>query len=185
MKQKLVVLSFFSFAFFILAVSIIKTASVKYVFSQAPSPPPEDFEMVDIEYVLPEPPITPENLFWALHAVIDMTDTNPQKLLYNADIRLVAGARMFEKGKVEESVLVLEKAEQYLKLSFEAAGPEDLYQIALASLKHRQVLETILVRIPEDGRAVITRILDTPKTTYENSASKLLGAGLAVPEYPF
>lgn len=187
MKQKLAVLPFFILALIVLSISIFKTASVKYAFSQAPSPAPEDsgLEDIHIDYDLPEPPITPENPLWALHAVADMGETNHKKLLYSADIRLVAGARMFERGKAEDGVSVLEKAEQYLKLSYEAAETEDLYQIALASLKHRQVLETILVRIPEDGRAVITRILDVPKMVYETAASKLISAGLSSPEYPF
>lgn len=122
-----------------------------------------------------------------------MNETTPEGYLENADVRLVAGRQMFEKGKIEEGVSVLEKAELYLSQSYNAAISKEnssekgrfLYTLSLASLKHREILETILVRVPEDGRATVARILNTPKAVYENSASELSRLGLKAPEYPF
>lgn len=185
MKRSLTALPLFFAATLILAVSVFKTASVKYVFSQEPSPAPEESNITNVDYKLPTLSITPENPLWALQALIDMGDSEPRAYLENADMRLVAGEQMFRDGKVEEAVLVFEKAELYLKESYEAARAEDLYTISLASLKHRQVLETILVQVPEDGRATVARILDIPKEIYINSASDLTDAGLGAPEYPF
>jgi hypothetical protein len=193
MGKRLAILPLFLVAFLVLAVSIFRTASVKYVFSQAPSPVPETPEIASIDYALPEPELTPESPLWPVKALLDMGEQSPQEHLKNADIRLVAGLRMFEGGKVEEAILVLEKAELHLKRSLDAAvetgdlpeSGEILYTISVASLKHREVLETILPRMPEDGKAVITKILDIPKTVYNGSSSELVKAGLIAPEYPF
>lgn len=193
MKQKLAVLPFFLAAFLVLVVSIVKTASVKYAFSQAPSPSPENSIESTINYDLPEVNLTPEDPLWPVQALIDMGETHPEAYLENADVRLVAGGRMFDEGKIEEGVLVLQKGEQYLSQSLEAAsalpGSEEreelMYEISLASLKHREILETILLRVPEDGRATVARIIDIPKNVYDSSASELTNAGLGAPEYPF
>lgn len=192
MKQKYFALPSLVLGFLILGVSIYKTASVKYVFSQAPSPTPITQKPLNINYHLPEPDITPGHVFWPVQAVIDKADTTAESYLENADIRLVAGKQMVEKGKVEEGYVVLEKAALYLEKSYEAAietemGSESemLYQISLASLKHREVLETILSIAPDDARAVVTKILDTPKSVYEKTSGDLQGAGLTPPSYPF
>ncbi len=193
MRKKLAALPIFLAAFFILAISVVRTASVKYVFSQEPSPAPVNFEELNIDYSLPEPGLAPDNIFWLVQAVIDMGESSPESYLENADVRLVAGKQMFENGKIEEAVAVLEKAELYLKQSYDEVVSQEgspernefLYTLSLASLKHREILETILVHAPEDGRAVIARILDTPKIVYENSASELVSLGLSVPKYPF
>src|SRR3989344_4232427 len=185
MKRSLKALPLFFAAILILAVSIFKTAAVKYVFSQAPSPSPETPQVVKVNYDLPEPGLTPEDALWPVQALIDMGELTSEAYLENADMRLVAGEQMFDSGKVEKAVLVFEKAELYLRQSYESATMDELYTISLASLKHRQVLETILVRVPEDGRATVARILDIPKTVYLDSASDLVDAGLGAPEYPF
>jgi len=179
-------------AVLILLISVVRTASVKYVFSQAPSPSPET-STVTINYELPEPDVTPEDPLWPVQALIDMGGKTAEEYLYSADIRLVSGKQMFDKGKIEEGILVLQKAEQYLAKASEATvlwgdsheRSEFLYTLSLASLKHRQILETILPQAPEDSRAVISKILDTPKIIYETSSSELVDSGLTAPEYPF
>lgn len=193
MKQKLAILPLFLAAFLVLVVSILKTASVRYVFSQAPSPAPKNPAESAVSYDLPEVTIAPGDLLWPVQALIDMGETHPEAYLENADVRLVAGKGMFDAGKLEDGVLVLQKGEQYLARSLEAAmalpGSEEkdelTYKISLASLKHREVLETILVRAPEDGRAIVAKIIDIPKTVYDTSARELAKAGLSAPKYPF
>lgn len=200
MSQKLVSLPLLFVAFLILFVSIYRTASVKYVFSQAPSPTPSNF-IVKIDYLLPRVPMTPENPLWPAQAVIDrlhssmvVTDLNRANLyLEDADNRLVAGQAMYEKGKVEESFVVFQKAEGYLRQSYEMAAlsqnPEEkeifLHRLAMASLKHREILETILTTCPEDGGAIMSRLLDTPKLVFEQTTADLRSFGITPPQNPF
>lgn len=180
-------------AFLILGVSVYKSTSVKYVFSQAPSPAPNLYNHVNIDYTLPTPAIRPDSLFWPVQALADRADNTAVDCLENADERLVSGAQMVGQGKVEEGYLVLEKASQYLEKSYELSrGLKDeterhdfLHKISLASLKHREVLELILSTAPDDGRAVVTTILDAPKLVYEKSSEDLNLLGLTPPEYPF
>lgn len=193
MKQKYYLLPQIFVAFLILAVSIYKSSSVKYVFSQAPLATPVYNNHVQVDYALPSPIIGPNSLLWPLQALLDRADDTPESCLNNADSRLVGGAEMVEKGRVEDGYLVLEKASRYLEKSYElAAELKDneakgnfLRKISLASLKHREVLEIILLKAPDDGRAVVTTILDAPKMVYEKSSADLLLLGLTPPEYPF
>src|SRR5690606_19219217 len=133
----------------------------------------------------PNPDITPESPLWPMKALIDRTNTSAESYLENADTRLVAGRTMVTKGKVEEGYVVLEKAEQYLQESYNKAlqieesnnKSEFLYKLALASLKHREVLEEVLSIAPDDGRPVVTRIMDTPKKIFEESSYNLERSG--------
>jgi hypothetical protein len=191
MGKKITALPVFFIASLILLVSIFRTASVKYVFSQEPSPSPEKTSDVNIDYDLPEAELTPENLLWPVQAVIDMGESSYSEYLENADVRLSSGEKMFNKGKIEEGVAVLQKGEQYLAKSYEAfVQAEDdnyefLYTISVASLKHREVLERVLTKSPDDARAVIAKMMDVSKNVYTESGSSLLGSGLDAPEYPF
>lgn len=193
MKQKYYVLPQLVVAFLILAVSIYKASSVHYAFSQAPSPTPSSQKTLNITYQLPDPAITPESPFWPVQALIDKTEVTPEDFLENADVRIVAGKKMVEKGKVEEGYVVVSKAEQYLEhsynLSFDIQDEDARYEflnlLSEASLKHREVLEELLEIAPEDGRAVVVKIMDTPKMVYEKSSEMLLNAGLNAPSNPF
>jgi len=193
MEKRLIFLPVFFVSFIILLVSFLKSASIEYAFSLSPSPAPESFNKVEVDYLLPDPLLTPESPFWFFQAVFDRFDKNAQDYLENADARLVAGLRMLNKGKIEESIVVFQKAEQYLRKSYDTALSESngqkngqlLYRISLASLKHREILESVLVRTPEDGRAVVVEILDIPKAIYEGSIPELIKQGLNPPEYPF
>ncbi len=200
MRNKLALLPSLLVAFIVLFISIYKTASVKYVFSQEPSPTPAN-SVVNVDYPLPSPVMTPENFLWPAHAFADRLHASvatseierAELLLGDADNRLVSGRDMYNRGKIEESFVVLAKAEGYLFQSLEMAILSEqveekelfLAHLAIASLKHREILETILITSPEDGRAVMSRLLDTPKLVYELSSGELRNNGLTAPSNPF
>lgn len=200
MGNKLVLLPGFLAAFLVLFVSIYRTASVKYVFSQEPSPAP-DAKIVTVDYGLPDPEMTPENPLWPARAFVDrihasVTASDLERaalLLQDADLRLVAGLSMYERGKIEDSFVVLAKAEGYLLQSYETAYLSHeteqkemfLHTLAHAALKHREILETIMTTSPEDARAVISRLLDTPKSTYDQASGALRDRNLVPPPNPF
>lgn len=200
MSQKLVAPSLIFVAFLILFISIFKASSVKYVFSQAPSPTPSS-PLALVNYPLPELSITPENPLWPAQAIIDRIQptfaggdlSRASLYLHDADSRLVAGRSMYERGKIEESFVVLQKSEGYLMQSYEMAylsqNPEEkevfLLKLSMAALKHREILETILATSPEDGRAVISRLLDTPKSVFDKTSADIRGYGLIPPVNPF
>lgn len=191
MIQKLAALPLVLIAIFVLVVSVFETASVKYAFSQSPSPAP--VAQIKIDYMLPETELTPENPLWPFKVLVDNIDNSPWSFLESADLRLAAGRSMFDKGKIGESIVVFEKGEMYLAESLKSIEELDsseernmlLVKLSQASLKHREVLETILVQSPEDAKPIITEILDTPKVTYDEAASSLRREGIVPPSNPF
>lgn len=203
LKNFLLFLAAFSLACFILVVSIFRIASINYVFSQAPSPAPTNSpKPVEIDYNLPYPGMLSDNLLWPIKAVRDRiwlaVTINPSKkadlYLLLADKRLVDAKMLFEKGKPDLGTSVLTKAEKYL----ESAGKEEgiaksegmntsdfLQRFILATLKHRQVMDTIALSAPEDARPLIQKTEDYPKNLYSEARNGLLEAGANVPQNPF
>lgn len=201
MKQKLAFLPIFFTAFLVLLVSVAKAASVSYEFTQSPSPMPQDVRKISINYQLPEPGLSPENPLWTAKVLIDKVDSSmtwdnlqrAEEFLDDADTRLVAGEEIVAKGKVEEGFLVLQKGEQYLASSYESLSREEnspdkvqfLRKISLAALKHREILENVMLSAPDDGRAVISKVLDTSKLVYDRASLDLNSLGLEAPQNPF
>lgn len=196
----------FAFAFAVLLLSTFRAAAVRYEFAgnsiRLDSKVLGD-ENVNIDYQLPYPGrVLPDSPFWPLKAMRDKAwlwiTTNPTrkaelKLLF-ADKRLGSARVLFEKGKPEEGLTTLTKAEKYL----EEAGMQaeenkknkiDIYDffhiLANASLKHYQEMQEILNLAPEEARPTIIQAQDYPKRVFENSRNALLEKGRKVPENPF
>jgi len=99
-----------------------------------------------------------------------------QRTLFLADKRLSAAQRLFVEGDSGRAVVTATKAEQYLELALikgrdadvkgtDAAGFfETLFK---ASLTHRQMLEEMMSRAPEDGKPILNKTLDSPKKVNE------------------
>jgi hypothetical protein len=62
---------------------------------------------------------------------------------------------------------------------------EFLEKLALSSLKHREVLETMSTQAPEDAKPVFNRIGDYCKKVYEQSSHALREMGKNPPPSPF
>lgn len=210
LKRIALILSALVLAFGILFISILKTASINYSFSKttnlengsAPAVLGEQ-EKVEIDYYLPYPGrILPDHFLWPLKALRDKiwlfitTDAGRKvelKLLC-ADKRLAMSKMLFEKDKAEIGFSTLKKAEMYLE---EASVQEEknrkegldtsdsLTKLAKASLKHRQMMDEILVIAPEDAKPKIISAQDISKSVFEKKRDALMEKGLPIPQNPF
>jgi hypothetical protein len=195
-----------SFAFGILFTSFLRTVRINYAFSSSPSPTPSQAntqEEIKVDYLLPYPGrILPDNPLWYLKVVRDKiwflvtTNSGKQaelKLLF-ADKRLASSKVLFEKGKNELGFSTLTKAEKYLEeaVNIEIRNREKgmdtfefLNKLANSSLKHREVIETILQMAPEDAKPEVIKTEDYAINAYKSARDALLSKGLPVPKSPF
>lgn len=195
----------FFVALAILIVSVFRSAAVKYVFSQTPTPTPsaDDPSQIEIDYQLPFPgTILPDSPLWAVKALRDRIwasiTLNPVKkaelYLLFADKRVSSALTMFERDKSDLGVSTLTKAEKYLekasitgKLASEkGVNTSDFFaNLASSSLKHRQVIEDILIVGPEDSKPVVVLTSEYPKRVFEEARNTLGQMGREVPQNPF
>lgn len=194
-------------AFGILFASVLRTASVKYVFSQSPSDDVVLEGLVDgkpsIDYNLAYPgKILPDHPLWSIKALRDrvwllltsnVAKKAELKLLFS-DKRLGASKALFEKDKPELAYTTLTKGEKYLEEAMEserqARGSEmDTYEflkrLANAALKHREVIDQILILAPEDAKPEIIKTRDYSTQVYRNARDALYEGGMEAPENPF
>ncbi len=203
MRKYLLGLVTFAVAFGILSVSVLESASVSYVFATPPPDPALESEIPEIDYQLPYPGrILPDNPFWVVKAARDKIwytiTVNPEKraelALLFSDKRLAASKILFERKKPEIALTTLTKGEKYLEISWgneelaRQKGSETsalLTKLAIASLKHRQVIEEILPMAPEDARPHIIKVEDYSKALYKAASEALNSKGIPSPKNPF
>jgi len=203
LKNLLIFASSVTLATIILGISVFRLAGIKYVFSQSPSPAPGIVKPISVDYRLPYPgQITPDNVLWPIKALRDKLwlslTINPSKKadleLLIADKRLADAKLLFEEQNADLAISVLTKAEKYLEnagqdaqiAKKEGMNTQDfLRRYALATLKHREVLDEILAIAPEDAKPFIVKTEDYPKRLYTNARDGLLEAGANVPQNPF
>jgi len=194
------------FAFGILFISILRTASVKYEFGQGKG---LDLNMVSgnksysIIYYLAYPgKVLPDSPLWRIKAARDrvwlLLTTNKTKkielLLLFSDKRLGASNILFDKGKPEVAYSTLTKGEKYMeeasieeeKIRKEGVDTTELVKrLANASLKHYEVIDAILATAPEDAIAGLKVTQNISTKVYERSRNALLEKGIAPPDNPF
>lgn len=191
------------FAFGVLGTSILRTTAPQYAFSQELGEEVKvERETVSVEYVLPYPGILPDHFLWPLKAIRDriwlFLTTDPAKkadlLLLFADKRIGAAKALVEGRKFELGVSTATKAEKYLE---RAAAQEKvarergvdtgpfLEKLASATLKHRELLEEIYTKVPEDARPIVTTTSDYPKRLWGEILPKLQETGRTIPVNPF
>jgi len=188
----------------ILLVSILRSASVKYSFSLPPQiPGAGDESSIDIDYELASPGnVLPGDPLWNLKVARDKlwltispsASRKAELSLLFADKRLVAAKTLFERGEFELGYMTLVRGEGYLESAFDyiqaakdrgADMTTGLTQIAVASLKHREVIDEILVIAPGDARPEIIKTQDVCKNVYKNARDELNEMGRPVPKSPF
>jgi hypothetical protein len=207
-KKALVYLSVIIVAFAILFASILRTASVKFEVNDiSPDrgfiPLDECLDEVVIDYYLPYPGrVLPDNPLWPIKALRDrlwfsittnLTRKVELKLLF-ADKRLGSSQILFQKGKIEDAISTLTKAEKYLQeasLDEEVLRKEGydttelLYRLTNASLKHYQVMNAFKKIVAPDVIQLILELQEYPKKSYEQGKNGLLDKGIMPPENPF
>lgn len=187
----------------ILLVSIFKAASLYYNFSPSPKTLAQATQEIDINYPLPYPGrILPDHPLWPLKALRDklwldlsVSPTRKAELaLLFADKRLVSSRILFERGKPEIAFSTLTKGEKYLEealileIQNRAKGldtKEFLGRYVNSALKHREVINEILLIAPEDARPEIIKMENYSKDAYKSSRDNLNSLGLPSPENPF
>lgn len=207
-RRLLVAASTVTLAFAILFISVFRTASVKYEFSDVRTPDNQgSFVLgdkdINIEYYLAYPgKVLPDSPLWPVKALRDKVwlflTTNPGrkaelKLLF-ADKRLGSAKLLFEKDKPEIGFTTLTKAEKYLEeaVAQEKINRENeidttdfLQRLSNASLKHYEVMEEILMIAPDDAKPQVVSSQDYAKRAYEVVRDALFEKGIQPPESPF
>jgi hypothetical protein len=197
----------FFFAFFVLFISILRTAAVKYDFRNdtlaltgAKEVLGED-SVVDYRLAYPGK-VLPDSPLWGLKAARDKVwyaiTTNPTKeaepLLLFADKRLASARILFERGNYADGYSTLIKAERYLEMAAKkeeenrANGyntSEFLERLTLSSLKHCEVIRILEVTSPEEVRPMLVRLCDHSKRVYDSASEAMKQKGITPPEYPF
>lgn len=169
----------------VLFVSIYRITALKYQFSS-----PNDSSIGQavfasgVEYSLPYPGILPDSPIWPVKAFRERLDLyftfdpleKAQKTLFLADKRISAAKKLFEKGDISRSVATAAKAEKYLEAALIKSRDADVRgkdasgffeTLFKASLTHRQVLEEMMVKAPDEGKPMLNKTLDYPKAVYE------------------
>lgn len=203
-RRAAIIFALLFFAFGVLGTSILRTTTPRYAFSQ--NPPKEiaaqDQEKLSIDYYLPYPGILPDHFLWSLKALRDriwlFLTTDPTKraelLLLFADKRIGAAKALIDGGKFELGASTATKAEKYLEqaVAQEKKAKEKgadtgqfLEKLARAILKHREVLEEIYKKVPEDARPIVTTTIDYPKRLFTQVSQRLNELGRPVPSDPF
>lgn len=187
----------------ILVVSVLRTATVKYSFRSAPVATPAPSQISKVPYELPQQGnVGPGDIFWPIEAMRDQVwlavNTDLMKkaeiTLLLADKRMLSAQQLAQAGKADDAVMVANKAGMYLEDAtnlFEKAQTQNVMTVsfankfALASLKHREILETLFIEAPEDAGPYIVRIMDFSKTGYEKASQYLRSQGQNPPDNPF
>lgn len=205
-RKYLLTLPVVAAAFLILFISVFRTAAVKYDFSKIQSQNGKKVlgdNDTKIQYRLANPgSVLPDHPLWPVKAARDRiwlyattSDTRKAELnLLLADKRLFSAKILFEKSDIETGYTALTKAEKYLE---EAAQLEQenrkhgidtsefLIHLANASLKHLEVINDMLLIVPEEVRPPLIEIQKYSASAYEQSRNALLETGLEPPENPF
>jgi hypothetical protein len=209
LRKIALIFSVLVFALGILFTSVLRTAAVKYEFSDMPQ---KDFgnkysvlgeKDLNIDYDLAYPgKILPDNPLWPVKAFRDrawlwITTNESRKAelqLLFADKRIAMSKILFEKGKTEVAYSTLTKAEKYL----EEASKEEienrkkgidtsefLMRLANASLKHIETIDEITEIASEDAKPSVIATKEYPKKVFEETRNSLLEKGIVPPENPF
>ncbi len=203
LRQGAIIIASLVFASAVLFTSIFRTASPQYVFSQAGQVESATTELGEeaIDYYLPYPGILPDHFLWPVKVIRDrlwffvVRDSAKKAdiLLLFADKRVGMARELIRGGKPEIGVSTATKAEKYLEEAFaeaekaQAKGADMgiFYErLAKSSLKHEEVLVSLMRISPEDAKPVLNKTLDYPRGIYEKSTHKLNELGRSVPVVP-
>lgn len=205
-KNALLVLGALGFASGILLISFFRTAETRYQFN--PMAPADISNVLGdepsvIDYPLPYPGrVLPDSPFWPLKAARDrmwlFVNASPTKeaelMLLFSDKRLGSAKLLIDKGNVDSTVSTLSKSEKYLEEAFilEEKNRADNYEtddflikLANASLKHYEVIEYVLQKVPDNARAEILESQEYPIKVYKKVNDILTDKGINSPENPF
>jgi len=204
LKKLLLVSGVFTFAFAILSISILQSTSITYSFKANTSETSVlGIQTQEVNYQMPyEGKVLPDSPLWVLKAARDriwysITASHLKKAelaLLFSDKRLVSAKILFERKKPDIAISTLVKGEKYLEIATaqEAIARSQGYdtsvfleRLAVASLKHRQMIESLISLVPEDGKPLVIKTEDYSKNTYRAVRDALNSKNLPIPINPF
>ncbi len=205
MRKYLYGFAVFALALGVLSVSVLRSASVSYVFAvSSPSPSLTATPgTVKVDYQFPFPgKVMPDSPLWSLKAGRDIlwykiTFNHSKKAdiaLLFSDKRLQLARALFENKKPDIALSTLTKGEKYLEMAAaeeEAARSkgEDtstfLIKLATAALKHRETIEELMILAPEDAKPEMIKVEDYSKNAYKVARDALNSKGIPSPKDPF
>jgi len=204
LKKILLVLPVIIFAFAVLSISILQSTTITYSFTaQTSESKVLGKESPVIDYQMPyEGKVLPDNPLWIFKAARDrlwyLITSSPLRkaelALLFSDKRLVSAETLFIKQKPDLAITTLAKGEKYLEVAVaeEAIARSQNYdtskfleRLAVASLKHRQIVESLIPLAPDDGKPLVIKIEDYAINTYKVASDRLNAEGLPVPFNPF
>lgn len=203
-KKYIPIFLFLSFAFAVLLISVMRTASVKYDFKgEVCEPSLNQAGIVNIEYQLPYPgKVMPDSIFWPIKALRDrvwffITINDGRKAdlkLLFADKRIGMALSLFEKGDAERGFSTITKAEKFLEEAY-LQGIENKkngsntvefnQRLSSACLKHYQIMSNIVEIAPEDAKPKIVELQNSPKKIFFQANNEILEQRGTVPINPF
>ncbi len=186
----------------IFLISVFKNASIKYAFN-GPGGEVLQEDVVSIEYNLAYPgKILPDHPAWPVKALRDKlillvspnVVSKSELSLLMADKRIAAAQILFEKGKAEVGYSTLTKAEKYLEEAYKFENharsrgidtTDLLKKLSLASLKHMEIAERILLVAPDDAKPQVIKTMDYSRKIYEGSSATFVSLGIDPIDNPF
>lgn len=203
MRKYLPGITAFILAFGILSISFMKSASIRYAFTQVSPKPTEKPTIVKIDYQVPYPgKILPDHLLWPAKASRDkiwhLLSANllrrAELSVLFADKRLLMSKALFEKQKPDLGFSTLTKAEKYLEKALVEEGlarkegqdtSRVLVKIATSALKHREIINEILEIAPGDAKPGIVTMEGKVIDVYKRAVEALNSKGITAPVNPF
>lgn len=194
---------FFALAFMILISTFISLNQVQYAFGQSATPTPILGQKMEVDYNLPfAGKIEPDHPLWTVKALRDKVSLalrlksvrKIETLILLGDKRIQFANHLMSKDKSELSVSTLTKSEKYLEeavnleksVRAKNVDTKDVTKkLIMSTLKHRQILEELLAKAPEDAKPVIAKTIDLNNRIYDEAKSSLNQQGIAAPENPF
>ena len=144
----------------------------------------EATEDADVKYDLAYPGILPDHPLYWLKTIRDriwgflIRDPlrKSQWYLLMADKGIWAAQILAEKGKFDLVISIVAKAEKYFEMAADKANQAEemgkgdkafFEKIIKASLKHNEVLQTILEKTPEESKSMIETVMKYPEEAKE------------------
>lgn len=204
-RKLLIALPIILFASFILFISILRVASLRYEYNGTMNKDKGFLSSLEtkVDYTLPYPGgVLPDSPLWTLKALRDRvwllitTDAyrRADLLLLFADKRLGSAKILFERNEPALGMATLEKAERYLletssleqQIRVQGGNTDDLLdRLTRASLKHYELMTLMYQSAPDEARPLIIRFQEMPQKVYEDARNAQLDGGLRPYENPF
>lgn len=191
-------------AFGILFVSVFNASEIDFLIADLPAPlpaGPQAIEKYIVDYDLPDKNIIstaePVRNLKSLKDKFKLAFTfgkmsKAQTMLDHANDRMSTGEMLIREGKISEGLASIAKAQEYLSRSYDLVSSEDNYrarlvlkEISIASLKHRERLESLMVLLPDEVRSFVVENLERTKLLYKQTKIALELQGETAPQNPF